>query len=96
MSKRVTFELIATAAIVIVSTWAYMLWYGDVVASFVGYHLAVFAVPLAAGIIIGVVSCQILCTFAKDPRKLRQFSGVGAISALVLPVFYLWALSQPH
>jgi len=93
MSIRFIFELLITAAIAVVSTWAYMLWCGDIVASFVGYHAAVFAVPLVAGVIIGVIVRQIMCKFTKDPRKLWHFSCVGAISALVLPVLYLWALS---
>ncbi len=73
-----------------------MIWHGDVVASFVGYPIAVFAVPLAAGISIGIIFRQVMCALTTSSRKLWQFSGVGAISSLVLPVLYLWAVNQPH
>jgi len=96
MSIRITFELIIIAAVAIIATRFYMIWYGDVMASFVGYPIAIFALPFVAGISIGVVFRQVLCALTTGSRNLWQFGGVGAISALVFPVLYLWAASQPH
>ena len=96
MSTRIIIELVVTAAIAVIATYVYMVWYGDVVASFVGYPIAVFAVPLAAGISIGIIFRQVMCALTTSSRNLWQFIGVGAISSLVLPVLYLWAVNQPH
>lgn len=96
MAMRIILELVITAAIAVIATRVYMIWYGDVVASFVGYPIAVFAVPFVAGISIGIVFRQAMCALTTGSRNLWQFCGVGAISALALPVLYLWAVYQPH
>lgn len=96
MSIRITFEIVITALVVVVATWVYMVWYGDLVATHTGYYAALYVVPLVAGVSIGTIIWHILRILVKEPSKLWLFVSVGAISALVLPLWYLWITSQPH